>query len=100
MIDPVAVWTTDQASPSGIAAVGDTVFMAGLRGERLWVIDTDASGAAAEPFAVLAGEQGRLRDVVAAPDGGLWILTNNTDGRGSPRETDDVLLRLSIVPAS
>ena len=46
-----------------------------------------------DPIAVLTGEQGRLRDVVAAPDGTLWVLTNNTDGRGSPRPSDDLLLR-------
>lgn len=100
MIDPVAVWTTDQASPSGIAALGDTVFLAGLRGERLWVVDTDTSGVARDPFAVLAGEQGRLRDAVVAPDGALWILTGNTDGRGSPRDADDLLLRLPLTPAT
>ena len=40
--EPVAVWATSEASPSGIAAVGDTVFIAGLRGERLWMVDTGA----------------------------------------------------------
>jgi hypothetical protein len=44
--------------------------------------------------------QGRLRDVIAAPDGGLWILTNNTDGRGSPRPDDDILISLPIALVS
>lgn len=100
MIDPVVSWTTDEASPSGIAAHGDTVFVAGLRGERLWVIDTQGGRIAAEPIAVLAGEQGRLRDVVAVPGDALWVLTNNTDGRGSPRPEDDLLLRLDLTPAT
>ena len=97
-VDPVVTWSTDEASPSGIAAVGETVFVAGLRGERLWVVDTAAPGLAAEPVAALAGEQGRLRDVVAASDGTLWVLTNNTDGRGSPRTGDDLLLRVELAP--
>jgi glucose/arabinose dehydrogenase len=96
--DPVVTWATDEASPSGIAAVGDTVFLAGLRGERLWLIDTSGGAVAGDPVAALAGEQGRLRDAVAAPDGSLWVLTSNTDGRGAPRAGDDVLLRLSLVP--
>jgi glucose/arabinose dehydrogenase len=98
--EPVAVWPTSDASPSGIAAVGDTVFMAGLRGERLWILDTDQGGLVGQPVAALTGEQGRLRDVVAAPDGTLWVLTNNTDGRGAPRPEDDVLIRLPIAPAA
>lgn len=97
-IDPVVTWATSDASPSGIAAVGGTVFMAGLRGERLWILDTSGEALAREPVALLEGEQGRLRDVVAAPDGSLRLLTSNTDGRGSPRAGDDVLLRLDIAP--
>jgi glucose/arabinose dehydrogenase len=98
-VDPVAVWATSDASPSGIAARGDTVFVAGLRGERLWAVDTLDGASAAEPAAALVGEQGRLRDVVAAPDGSLWVLTGNTDGRGNPRPEDDILLRLELAPA-
>ncbi|NYE20570.1 PQQ-dependent sugar dehydrogenase [Microbacterium immunditiarum] len=98
-VEPIATWRTSEASPSGIASVGDTVFVAGLRGSRLWIVDTVAGAAAHDPTAALVGEQGRLRDVVAAPDGSLWVLTNNTDGRGSPRPEDDLLLRLPIAPA-
>ncbi|NYF17072.1 glucose/arabinose dehydrogenase [Microbacterium sp. AK009] len=96
-IDPVAVWPTAQASPSGIAAVGETVFMTGLRGERLWAIDVTGTDAEGDPVVVLDG-YGRLRDAVATGDGSLWVLTNNTDGRGSPREGDDLLLRVPLGP--
>lgn len=98
-IDPVAVWATREASPSGIAARDATVFIAGLRGERLWMVDTGGGAAASDPVAALAGQQGRLRDAVIAPDGSLWILTNNTDGRGIPRPEDDLLLRVELGPA-
>ncbi len=94
-VDPVATWATSDASPSGIAVVGATVFIAGLRGERLWAVDVAGGAATGSPEEVLTG-QGRLRDVVRAPDGALWVLTNNTDGRGSPRAGDDVLLRLPL----
>ncbi len=96
---PVAVWATSEASPSGNAAVGDPLFIAGLRGERLGIADTDDGDLTGAPTAALAGEQGRLRHVVAAPDATLWVLTNNTDGRGDPRPEDDLLLRLPIEPA-
>ncbi len=98
--DPVVAWRTSEASPSGIAAVGDTVFVTGLRGERLWVVDVSVSSTLERDATVGMDGQGRLRDVVAAPDGTLWILTNNTDGRGTPRTGDDVLIRLPIAPAA
>lgn len=97
-IDPEVVWATSEASPSGIAVYGSTVFVAGLRGERLWQVDTRAGEVVGDPVAALTGAQGRLRDVVALPDASLWLLTNNTDGRGTPRADDDLLLRLELVP--
>ncbi|MCJ7741858.1 MAG: PQQ-dependent sugar dehydrogenase, partial [Methanoregula sp.] len=35
------------------------------------------------------GKFGRLRDVIEGPDGVLYFLTNNRDGRGLPAEGDD-----------
>ena len=94
MINPVMQWSTDQASPSGIAVTGDQVHLAALRGERLWTVPffQDGPGEATE---TLVGALGRLRDVVVGPDGALWILTHNTDGRRSPRPGDDRLVRLA-----
>jgi glucose/arabinose dehydrogenase len=95
--DPVLQWSTDEASPSGIAYVRDTIFMAGLRGQRLWQIPVP-DGSAGEPEAFFTREYGRLRHAELAPDGSLWLLTNNTDGRNpdGPGPDDDRILRVSL----
>jgi len=94
-IDPVRQWHTDLASPSGIAIAGNAVYMAGLRGERLWQIPIPG-GKAGTPKALLTGKYGRLRTVAVAPDGSLWLTTSNRDGRGSPRRGDDRIIRLTL----
>lgn len=99
-VDPVYQWHTDQASPSGIAIIDDTIFMASLRGERLWVIDPASAGHPIRATAYFAGEYGRLRLAVAAGPSTLWMLTNNTDGRGSPASGDDRILQVRVAPAS
>ncbi|ARC56953.1 Quinoprotein glucose dehydrogenase B [Frondihabitans sp. 762G35] len=96
--DPVVTWSTDEASPSGLVSIGDRLYLAGLGGERLWVIDPgsgDASSASAT--ALLEGDLGRIRDVAEGPGGTLRLLTNNTDGRGDPRRGDDRLVELPLA---
>ena len=44
---------------------------------------------------MLAGEFGRLRDVLVGPSGEIYVTTSNRDGRGSPRSGDDRILRLT-----
>jgi glucose/arabinose dehydrogenase len=91
-IDPVHAWTPAEASPSGAAIANDTLFVAALRGQRLWVVPLMGSGIGT-PVAVLQGQYGRLRAVAVGPDGGLYVMTNNTDGRGTPRQGDDRIVR-------
>ncbi|MEZ0578715.1 sorbosone dehydrogenase family protein [Nocardioides sp. MH1] len=89
--DPELTWPTDQASPSGLAYRDGDLWMAGLRGARLWRIPLDGAHAG-EPTAYFEGAYGRLRTVAVAPDGRLWVTTSNTDGRGDPAADDDRIL--------
>ena len=93
-VDPQAVWGTDVASPSGLAFSSGALWMAALRGNRLWKIPLDSEGDAKQPEAYFVGEYGRMRTVVAAPDGSLWLTTSNQDGRGVPNEGDDRILKI------
>lgn len=94
-IDPALVWSpTSIASPSGMAIAGDSAWIASLRGETLWEVPLQG-GSTGEPRAWFVGEFGRLRDVIVGPDGDLWLATNNTDGRGSPRPGDDRIVRIT-----
>ena len=90
---PLTTWPTSDASPSGAAILGSTLYVAALRGERLWTLPLDGNGGVGRPTAALEGDFGRLRAVAAAPDGSLWILTSNRDGRGDPTPDDDRILR-------
>ncbi|MFF8553385.1 PQQ-dependent sugar dehydrogenase [Streptomyces sp. NPDC015501] len=98
-LDPVAQWKTSEASPSGIAYAKGSIWMAGLRGERLWRIPLSGERAK-EPYAApqpfLEKEHGRLRTVVSAGGDRLWLVTSNTDGRGTPKSGDDRILRVEV----
>ncbi|MFF6999294.1 PQQ-dependent sugar dehydrogenase [Streptomyces sp. NPDC008313] len=94
--DPVAQWHTDEASPSGIAYAEGSVWMAGLRGQRLWRVPLKGTEVSAAPQAFLKGKYGRLRTVVAAGGDRLWLVTSETDGRGSPGGGDDRVLELKV----
>ncbi|MFF1705151.1 PQQ-dependent sugar dehydrogenase [Streptomyces sp. NPDC058252] len=94
--DPVAQWHTDEASPSGIAYAKGSIWMAGLKGERLWRIPLNGTKTSAAPEAFLTGKYGRLRTVVSAGGDKLWLTTSETDGRGSPGKGDDRILELEV----
>ncbi len=94
-IDPLVTWSTEEASPSGIAVTDDGVWMTALRGERLWYIPLGPDGRAGEPHDYDL-DLGRLRHVTIAPDGALWLVTSNTDGRGEPSNQDDQIVRVEF----
>jgi glucose/arabinose dehydrogenase len=70
----------------------------GLRGQGLYRVGLDKS----DPTKILTFEKlysevyGRLRDVVQGPDSTIYVLTNNTDGRGNPKPGDDRILQLKF----
>jgi glucose/arabinose dehydrogenase len=97
---PIITFATEEASPSGIAYAEGSLWMAGLRGQRLWQLPVENGQPTGEPIAHLQGEYGRLRTVAVAPDGALWVITSETDGFGwagaSPVDGDDRILRITL----
>jgi len=56
--------------------VGSTAYLGALRGQRLWTVPLEGEEAGT-PVAYFTREYGRIRDVILAPDGRFWLLTNN-----------------------
>jgi glucose/arabinose dehydrogenase len=83
---------------TGCAVLQRGLFVASLTGQRLWVFPLADGGKPANPRAMLAGTYGRIRTVVAAPDGALWLTTSNRDGQGKPTPQDDRVIRLVPPP--
>jgi glucose/arabinose dehydrogenase len=100
-VSPVAVYR-DAIAPSGATFVhmrgsewsGDYLIGC-LVGEQIRRVGVSSEGVTTNE-ALFEGDFGRVRTVVEGPDGALYALTSNTDGRGDPREGDDRILR--IVP--
>lgn len=93
-VNPEYQWSPSEASPSGLAFVRGTFFLAALRGERAWALYADD---AVEAVPYFQGQFGRVRDVVPAPDGSLWMLTSNSD-RGGPGGGDDQIIEVQLAP--
>jgi glucose/arabinose dehydrogenase len=94
-VDPATESGRDTWAPSGVAVLGEHLYVAALRGRRLLRMRLGPNSVS-EVTAWLAGTHGRLREVVAGPDGALYVTTSNRDGRGSPASDDDRILR--VVP--
>src|SRR4051812_7195109 len=92
--NPYVQWHTDNASPSGLAYLDGSLWAGALRGGRLWQVPL-RNGTTGRPRDFFVGDYGRLRTVVVAPDGNLWVTTSNRDGRGVPRRGDDRILEVA-----
>ncbi|MCX7881677.1 MAG: PQQ-dependent sugar dehydrogenase [Brevinematales bacterium] len=99
-VDPIIFWEK-ATPPSGMTFLGDDLFVATLRSEALLRLTLQKKGTEVVVVArerwfasPQGGKYGRLRDVVVGPDGALYVLTSNRDGRGRPKEGDDKILRI------
>ena len=95
-IKPVQTWPVAQASPSGLAIVNNVLYMAALRGSRLWMMRIQGSGTSA-PQAFFQGQFGRLRTVEPSPDGGLWVTTSSGDKDSTPNNSDTKILHVALT---
>ncbi len=104
MVSPVInAGTSETWAPTGATFVtrgpwAASLLFTGLRGQTLYRVVLDSN----DPRKVEKFERyfyrqyGRLRDIVEGPDGNLYLLTSNRDGRGSPKDDDDRVIRLSF----
>ncbi|MEU0075194.1 PQQ-dependent sugar dehydrogenase [Streptomyces sp. NPDC006332] len=98
MTNPKATWNVSEASPSGIAIVRNVVYMASLRGERLWRIPINGDNeSVGSPTAYYVGTYGRLRTVTKVPGADqLWLSTTNSDNNGGEADGSDKIFRVTI----
>jgi hypothetical protein len=97
MTNPKRTWTPAEASPSGLAFANGALFMAALRGQRLWriVLNGENVSSVTSHF---NGTFGRLRLVVKVPgENAIWFGTTNADNNGSGGPGDDRILRANLT---
>jgi glucose/arabinose dehydrogenase len=92
---PLFSWAAAESGCAGVATLEQTVATACLLGQRAYLLNVTGNGTViGTPQTVLAGEYGRLRGLVAAPDGSLWVSTSNQEDGGDPGPDDDRIIRL------
>ncbi len=104
LTDPLVAWTEETTPPGGLAFHDRRLFLAVLgEGALIRITLEEVAGR----YRVARIERlfgtgspgpslGRLRDVVSGPDGKLYILTSNRDGRADPKPGDDMIIRLVV----
>ncbi|MCC3144596.1 PQQ-dependent sugar dehydrogenase [Halanaerobium sp. Z-7514] len=100
--NPLIMWE-DAVPPSGMTFYEGDLYVATLRSQALIKITFENN----EDYHLESIERwftekdgpstfGRLRTAVKGPDGYLYLLTSNRDGRGNPITEDDRIIRLKI----
>jgi len=103
VVEPLTTWTptvaisgADLYLSDAIPSFRNALLATSLNGNSFWRMTLSADGRRiVNRERLLDGTYGRLRDVLVAPNGDVYICTSNRDGRGSPREGDDRIIRLS-----
>jgi len=93
---PIARLPEADTSPGGCALQGGRLWVTSLNGEALLsaALEPGARTPGAGSFSsVLEHRYGRLRTVVAAPDGALWLTTSNRDGHNQRVPADERVIR-------
>ncbi|MBO3748472.1 PQQ-dependent sugar dehydrogenase [Streptosporangiaceae bacterium NEAU-GS5] len=98
MTNPKKTWPVAQASPSAIAIVRNVVYMAALKGERLWRIPIGSGESVGTATSYYVGTYGRLRTVIKVPgQNQLWLSTTNCDNNGDAANGSDRIFRVTIT---
>ena len=93
--NPLINWPIADSYCAGVATLDQSVATACLLGKRVLLADVTANGTVlGTPQALLVGDYGRLRGLVAAPDGSIWASTSNQEDAGDPGPDDDRIIRL------
>lgn len=73
------------------------LLVANLRGQQLLVISLNKDGSIVQNVeSWFKNEYGRLREVIQAKDGSIYITTSNRDGRGNINTDDDKIIKLIL----
>lgn len=80
-------------APGGTAIIGNTLYLTGLRGQSLYSVNLTENPLKTNTY--FKGEFGRIREVIAGPDGMLYITTSNNDGRGAALSGDDKIIKVN-----
>jgi glucose/arabinose dehydrogenase len=102
VVEPLAAWTPTIAPAGADIYVADLIpewkgslLFASLKGAALYRLALSTDGQRVTSRETLfQGRFGRLRDVLVAPDGAIYLATSNRDGRGSPSADDDRIIRI------
>ncbi|GAB2860267.1 PQQ-dependent sugar dehydrogenase [Lentzea nigeriaca] len=90
-VAPKYTWPVSQASPSGLTIVDEVLYLAALRGQRLYRIPIGG-----QPEIFFEGAYGRLRTVEQTPDGDLWLTTSNGDKDSIPNNSTTQIYRIDL----
>ncbi|MEV6415560.1 glycoside hydrolase family 88 protein [Kribbella sp. NPDC051718] len=97
MTNPKKTWSVSSASPSGLAYANGALFMAALRGQRMWRITLNGENVGTVT-SHWNGTYGRLRAVAKVPgENAIWFTTTNADNNGGQPDGSDKILRSNLT---
>lgn len=97
--DPISCYSSYTLAPSGITflpwenTIDNPLYVAGLRGNMVLKIDIDTQGDLIKQEPII-NDYGRIRTIIYFR-GSFYIATNNRDGRGTPSDNDDLIIKVT-----